>query len=432
MQRRPFSFYLLCIFSVLAVLVALPRVYFLTIHKLAHMGHIASFKRLANCYFKGKGTAPDLLQAKYWYEQAALERDTKAMYRLGHIYSHAAGILRGSLKKAPPSFWDAVPLDYDKAMQWYTLAAQRGNASAQCRLGLMYRRGLGVPRDYQKAFQWYSKSAEQGVGVAQSWLGYFYSHAVGIQYLDEKISGFWDGVEKDLKKAVAWYTKAAEQGGSPACSRLGHLYSHGEDGALLWHDLFDIANKNELMQIEWYIKAYLLNQRDYLQDAGDGERFAGVGKDLQKALYWYKKSADRGNEVAQARLGYFYATGRGVPQDLGEAFELYKKSAEKGNLLGQMRLAVCYEEGEGVAQSYDKALEWYTKFAEQVVEQLFIDLKMMQVTFQKREEIRSRMQRQMADLTLETMGNIRALACARALATVEIDPADTETKILFR
>lgn len=431
MQKRSFSFYFLCGFLVFAALLAVPKTYFLTIHKLAHMGHIASFRRLADCYYKGRGTTPDLLQAKYWYEKSSDEcRDPIARRRLGDIYSHAKGIERDFQKNR--GFWDVIPLDYDRAAQWYALAAQQGNRSAQCRLCYLHALACGVKRDYKKAFEWCIKSAEQGAVIAQCWLGYFYSHALGIQGVDENSSSLWNGVERDLKKAVGWYTKAAEQGSAPACCRLGFLYSHGEGAVLQWQDLFGIESKNDLMSLEWYMKAFLLNMRDYLQYEGGGERFAGVEKDLQKALSWYKKSADQGCEIALARLGYFYATGRGVPQDLGEAFELFKKAADKGYCTGQMRLAICYEEGAGVAQSYDKALEWYTKFAEQVVEQLFKDLKNMQVSFQKREEIRSRMQRQMADLTLETMGNIRALACARALATVEIDPADTETKILFR
>ena len=38
-------------------------------------------------------------------------------------------------------------------------------------------------------------------------------------------------------------------------------------------------------------------------------------KDLAAAARWYRKAADQGNAVAQARLGYLYYLGEGVPKD---------------------------------------------------------------------------------------------------------------------
>ena len=55
-----------------------------------------------------------------------------------------------------------VSQDYSKAVEWYTKAAEQGNATAQCNLGYMYQYGYGVSQDYSKAVEWYTKAAEQG------------------------------------------------------------------------------------------------------------------------------------------------------------------------------------------------------------------------------------------------------------------------------
>lgn len=39
---------------------------------------------------------------------------------------------------------------------------------------------------------------------------------------------------------------------------------------------------------------------------------AGVKKDYQQAIYWYRKAADQGQINAQGNLGYLYVNGIGV------------------------------------------------------------------------------------------------------------------------
>ena len=60
-------------------------------------------------------------------------------------------------------------------MKWYRLAADQGNAIAQCNLGVMYDKGRGVPQDYAEAVKWYRLAAEQGHADAQFKLGIMYT-----------------------------------------------------------------------------------------------------------------------------------------------------------------------------------------------------------------------------------------------------------------
>ena len=72
-----------------------------------------------------------------------------------------------------------VPQNYEKAVEWYTQAAEQGDAVAQNNLGLMHIRGLGVLRDYNKAFGWFEKAAWQGSGEAQQHLALMYHKGLG-------------------------------------------------------------------------------------------------------------------------------------------------------------------------------------------------------------------------------------------------------------
>ena len=53
-------------------------------------------------------------------------------------------------------------MDKEKAVEWYTKAAEQGDSNAQCNLGYCYDNGDGVTMDKEKAVEWLTKAAEQG------------------------------------------------------------------------------------------------------------------------------------------------------------------------------------------------------------------------------------------------------------------------------
>ena len=83
----------------------------------------------------------------------------------------------------------------------------------------------------------------------------------------------------------------------------------------------------------------------------------GVPKDETEAVKWYRKSAAQGNAD--------YAMGKGVPKDEKEAFAWCCKAAEQGHKWAQCNLGKDYELGRGVAQDMAEAIRWYRKAAEQ-------------------------------------------------------------------
>lgn len=168
-------------------------------------------------------------------------------------------VVRPETAQAPTSPEAAVapsPVDVDSIRT----AAERGDAGAQSKLGMMFHNGQGVPRDDIQAADWWRKSAEQGNAAAENDLG--------ASYHDGR------GVRQDRAQEIYWVRKAAEQGYSLAQDNLGVAYAHGQ----------------------------------------------GVPKDDAQAADWYRKAAEQGYAKAQGHLGVLYLQGQGLSQDYAEAY----------------------------------------------------------------------------------------------------------------
>ena len=85
---------------------------------------------------------------------------------------------------------EGVEIDLEKAVEWFTKAAEQGNMNAQFYLGVCYECGEGIEQNYEKAAEWYIKAAEQGMHEAQFNIAMFYKYG--------------DGVNKDLAECVKW------------------------------------------------------------------------------------------------------------------------------------------------------------------------------------------------------------------------------------
>ncbi len=94
----------------------------------------------------------------------------------------------------------------------------------------------------------------------------------------------------------------------------------------------------------------------------DGE---GVAKDDSQAVYWWRKAAEQGNAKAQCNLGVMYYNGNGVSKDDSQAVYWWRKSAEQGNADAQSRLAAAYIMGYGVDEDLEQAEYWARKAAAQ-------------------------------------------------------------------
>ena len=161
--------------------------------------------------------------------------------------------------------------DYAAAAKELRPLAERGDAEAQYRVGLMHEFGKGYPKDMAQALAWLRKSAGQGHTGAQVELGVIYTTG--------------DGVRKDDAQSVSWFTKAAMQGDATGQYNLGMMYAKG----------------------------------------------AGVKVDNAQAIAWLRKAADQGFVLAQFELGVAYENGEGVAQNPVLAYANYAIAARGGN-----------------------------------------------------------------------------------------------------
>ena len=107
--------------------------------------------------------------------------------------------------------------------------AQRGDATAQNELGLLYYEGKGVPQNHRKAKEWFDKAVEQGHPGAQVNLGTLYLRG--------------EGAPQSSQMALFWFGRAAAQEDALAFAKLGMMYTQGRGvlqdfiQAHMWYNL---------------------------------------------------------------------------------------------------------------------------------------------------------------------------------------------------
>ena len=163
------------------------------------------------------------IQHKMWWQQILLwhciERADadKIMTAIGHGPGRSAApseasLSAGELNQLGYDYYvgqNGKPQDYAQAVKYYRLAADQGNAYAQCDLGVCYKRGCGVPQDYAQAVKYYRLAADQGYANAQFNLGFCYEEGYGVA--------------KNLNEAIRLYRHAAEAGVDEAKKALARL-----------------------------------------------------------------------------------------------------------------------------------------------------------------------------------------------------------------
>ena len=88
----------------------------------------------------------------------------------------------------------------------------------------------------------------------------------------------------------------------------------------------------------------------------------GVPRDLESAVTWYRKAAEKGHVGAQYSLGVAYADGSGIPRDEVEGLRWLRRAAIQGNEDAQYNLSLGMIFGPD--PDPDLASEWITKLAD--------------------------------------------------------------------
>jgi len=153
----------------------------------AKQGDAKAQSNLGEMYEKGRGVPRNYKSALKWYRLAAKQGHARAQSKLGRMYEIGRGGVRDyeiALEwyrlAAKQGFSEArrrLGKLENKIAENYAIAenkialeksAKQGNLDALNRLGYMFLHGVRVPQDDKKAMKWFKLAAEQGDAQAQT------------------------------------------------------------------------------------------------------------------------------------------------------------------------------------------------------------------------------------------------------------------------
>jgi len=360
--------------------------------------------KMARMYYAGE--EQDYDKAEMWYGLAAAHGNSMAKYELGKMYLYGIGIEKNEAlgkEYCCNAYWsfrlsvtdtlgfdigadvdsgsvdssyspntnaayllyllghmeyagEGVERNYSKAMQWYKLAAAGKHVHSNYCIAKMYYAGEGVAQDYGKAKERYECAADGMDKYAYYALGKMYDTGTGT--------------EQNYEKAAGWYLRACQENVTYAQYRLAQMCEAGEgveqdeEGAkLLYAEALEGFLEQEKQrpdaQLEYRMANMFLNGK-------------GADPDFSTALFWFSKSAEKGNAYAQYKLAVYFDEGQEIPQDAEIAQKYYadalagfirqEEAAPEPQL--EYRIAMMYLRGKGVPADEQTALRWFIRGAE--------------------------------------------------------------------
>lgn len=230
---------------------------------------------LASCRGNSKSEVNVNVPTEYSEELVKLAEDgnAEAQARLAMIFYEGKGVNR----------------DDASAAKWAKLADEQGNPYATYILACLYIEGANVPRNIDEGMRLLEKSADGGCILAAANLG--------CTLLSGEMGGGSIKVQQDIPKAIK-YLKIGAENDPQAQELLAALYAKG-----VVIDGVSVLPKDPAKCFELSLQA-AENKIGYPADGAEwivGTCYMnGIGTeiDYEKGLYWLKKAASHGNDLA--------------------------------------------------------------------------------------------------------------------------------------
>ena len=291
---------------------------------------------LANLYYYGNGVEKDLSQAFLWYQKSSAQGQPYASYAVAQMYSKGEYVSQGG---------ETAQRYYKAALSGFLEleSMEQADDNLYYKLGSMFKKGLGTDIDMDRAIDYFKRSAEMnnknglyeygkalllGEHIPQDKekAVKLLEKAIKLENINAKrflalelISG--EHLDQDIDKGLAMLTECADSGDAFACYKLGKIYFKGD---IVLQDL-DKAEKYLLSAEDNEFTQYAFGKL-YLQK----EKY-----DILKAVDCFEKSADK-NVWSSYQLGKIYLFGAaGLTKDKEQAIEWFTKSANDGNEYAQ-------------------------------------------------------------------------------------------------
>lgn len=294
-------------------------------------------------YEKGEGVKQNFEKAIYWYTKAAEQNNILSQYSLGEFY------LEGKV----------VPKNIEKAIYWYKQAAKQNDADAQFELGLIYYDDDHTLTNKAKAFYWLERAANKNKKMAQAIIGEMYKEGIGVEK-SEYFSKFW---LKQVANSHGIYRTALCQ--------LAELYTSENSSLDENEKALDIYTELLNTEESENTRCYIEGKSAYQVKLGKIYSNETELNNVKLAAEWYTKAASNNNKHGQFFLATAYWEGMGVNLNKEKAIYWYQKSADNGFYPAKMILSPTYVllgnqylKGDGVIQNYLEAKKWFLKAAE--------------------------------------------------------------------
>ncbi|SOC84655.1 hypothetical protein SAMN05421890_3142 [Ensifer adhaerens] len=214
--------------------------------------------------------------------------------------------------------------------------AQLGDPAAQTLIAELLARGMGVKQDVQKAVFWYSKAAEGGDPSAM------FRYALIL--MEGRL------VKQDKARADELMHKAADAGNPLAAFNWAQILvsqKPGEEGLRNALPYYEKSAAKGIADAEYALSQIYLN-------------LPGLPKEKRdSAKDWLLRAAKAGYDTAEFDMAIWLIDGIEFPRDQDAGFAWMYRAASAGNVAAQNKLAHLLIQGIGTKQDVAEAGKWY-------------------------------------------------------------------------
>jgi len=245
-------------------------------------------------------------------------------------------------------------LDRIEALAWYQKAAKQENSEALFNLGTAYYNGDGVSVNDLSAYAWFllaknlgNPRAEEAVQRMKKEAGDLEPNAL------EKIAEMYvqgDGLPQNSSKAADWYRKAVDIGGASVKMKLANLLLHDQNVAANYPEIRSLCEKAANQHFS--AGAFCVGQ---LYEHG-----FGVPVSPTEAFTWYLRAANQLNGRATLRVGEMYWNGEGVAQDKIAGYEFIYIASTSGLAEAKQEKEIVEKDltPQELKEAKEKAAKW--------------------------------------------------------------------------
>ena len=348
---------------------------------------------IGDCYNHGDGVDADEEKAIEYYKKSADMGNVDALIKIAEIHEDTGDLesaivfykeaMRKGNKEAIflAAFYCNILNKFEDANKLFLQDIETGckNPLSYFYLGHNYYEGNCVDKNIPKAIDLFEKAAELGCDCSMVALSRYYSledPEKAFNYLSkaEKRGSIYakyalgESFEKgnlgqkiDIPRAIEFYLDAAENGYDEAVGKITNfdLVSKADPATMRYIAYHYFGKDAHQEELKLYEIAALAGDRVAMYNYGYGLE----SSDPPKAVYWYKKSADKGEHYGIYALAKCYEDGHGIEMNFSKAFLLLKKLRNSDLAYALTDLGVLYGKGKGTRKNKKKAMECYLKAA---------------------------------------------------------------------